>query len=118
MRRVVGLLVGLTLLASPAGASPRDPILGLPHRIVAQFACLLYHESRSTLSDMRPKDVNPGGQSGLFQIAPITWNRWDPLVGVHVPVWRATVYQQEEVAVEIWRNDGFHPWHGDGCRFS
>ena len=109
-------MLALTIwVGSAAGAVQRNPIALLPAKVKAVFACIMWAESRSTFSHLNLKDNNRYGQSGIFQIAPITWNRWAPTVGVHAPVWRATPFQQETVAVKIWRVDGWWPWHGDGC---
>lgn len=116
MRRVVGVVLALTIcVGTAAGAAVRNPIALLPIKVRSVFACIMWAESRSTFARLNLTDNNRYGQSGIFQIAPITWNRWAPTVGIHVPVWRATPYQQEVVAVKIWRVDGFTPWHGDGC---
>ena len=99
-----------------ASAASRNPILSLPSSARTTFACIMWHESRSTLAHPNLRDNNAnGGSSGVFQIIAPTWNYWAPKVGVHVPVWRATYYQQSLVAVEIWRNDSFKPWASDGC---
>jgi hypothetical protein len=98
-----------------AGAVSRNPIARLPHSIKVVFECILWHESRSTLAHLNLKDNNPYGSSGILQIEPVLWNRWAPLAGVHVPVWRATPVQQEEVGIVIHRYDGWVPWSDDGC---
>ena len=116
MSRAVGVALALTIwLGSVAGAAPRNPLTRLPPKVRSVFACILWAESRSTFAHLNLSDNNRYGQSGIFQIAPITWNRWAPTVGIRVPVWRATPLQQELVAVKIWRVDSFFPWHGDGC---
>lgn len=103
-------------LAAPAGASPRNPILSLPKAVQSHFACIIWRESRSTFVRPNLLDNNGnGGASGVFQMEPILWNRWAPSAGVHVPVWKASYYQQSLVAVNVWRHDGFSPWAGDGC---
>lgn len=95
-------------------SAPRNPIITSSVR--STWACVMWHESRSTVAHPNLRDNNSdGGSSGVFQIIASTWNHWAPLVGIHVPVWRASYYQQSVVAVEIWRHDGFSPWGGDGC---
>lgn len=117
MRRIVAVisLVASLGLSAGAGASPRNPISLLPAPVRHMFACIMWRESRSTFAHLNLRDNNRWGSSGIFQIVEGTWARWAPLVGVTVPVWRATPYQQERVAVEIWRHDGFSPWASDGC---
>ena len=111
-------IVSVSLLFSlPAGAAtPRwfQPIVDMPTAVVHGFQCRIWHESRSTFAHPNLGDNNAYGSSGIFQMEPILWNRWAPLVGVHVPVWRATPYQQSLVAVEVYKFDGFSPWR-DGC---
>jgi hypothetical protein len=81
-----------------------------------EMTCVMWHESRSTVLKPNLRDNNAdGGSSGVFQIEEATWARWAPLVGVHVPVWRANYVQQQLVAIEIWRHDSFSPWRDDGC---
>jgi len=104
------------LVPLPAGASSRNPLATLPVKVRHEFACIMWHESRSTISHPNLGDNrSDGGSSGVFQIVPLTWNRWAPLVGVRVPVWRASYVQQQLVAIEIWRKDTFAPWRFDGC---
>ena len=105
----------LALTIGLSGTAGANPITRLPAKIRSTFVCIMWAESRSTLSKLNLGDNNRYGQSGIFQIAPITWNRWAPTVGIHIPVWRATPLQQEKVAVRIWQVDTFWPWHGDGC---
>jgi hypothetical protein len=88
-------------------------MLALPKSVRAHFACIMYRESRSTFAHLNLGDNNRYGSSGIFQIEPILWNARS---GFHVPVWKATPYQQELGAIQIWRVDGFSPWHAfDGC---
>lgn len=109
-------IVGLSILFSiPAGAASRNPIISLPVSVRSVFACIMWHESRSTFNHMNLGDNNRYGSSGIFQIEQTTWARWAAPLGIKVPVWRATPYEQELVAVNIWRHDGFGPWSNDGC---
>ena len=111
-------IVILSVSGSAAGvgaSTPRNPILSLPKAVQQHFACIVWRESRSTLAHPNLLDNNGnGGASGVFQFEPILWNRWAPSAGVHVPVWKASYYQQSLVAVNVWRHDGFSPWR-DGC---
>lgn len=118
MKRVVAVLslVASLGLSSVAGASPRNPIALLPQPVRHVFACIMWRESRSTFAHLNLRDNNPYGSSGIFQIVEGTWARWAPLAKVFVPVWKASAYQQELVAIVIWRHDGFSPWSAsDGC---
>ena len=91
--------------------SPFAPILALPLPVQRVFECIMWDESRSTLTHPNLKDDNAnGGSSGVFQIIAPTWDWWAPKVGVHVHVWQANYAQQVKVAVEIYKHDGFYPW--------
>ena len=117
IRRTVLLSLICTFfpVAQWASAST-NPITSLPHLAFKQMTCVMWAESRSTVLKPNLDDNNAdGGSSGVFQIEQPTWARWAPLVNVHVPVWRASYYQQQLVAVEIWKHDGFGPWKDDGC---
>ena len=105
-------------LAMPAGASPRNPIALLPQPVRHVFACIMWRESRSTFQHLNLRDNNRYGSSGIFQIVQGTWAAHQLAAGVplKVHVWQATAYQQELVAIDIWRADGFGPWSAsDGC---
>ena len=115
MRRVIGVVLALTLWCGSVAGAARNPVALLPTKIRSVFSCIMWAESRSTFQKLNLGDDNRYGQSGIFQIAPITWNRWAPTVGIRTPVWQASPFQQETVAIRIWRADGFSPWHGDGC---
>lgn len=113
---IVFLSVVSGAVSVSAATKPRNPIVTLSLPVREEFACVMWAESRSTLMHPNLGDNNAsGGSSGVFQIIASTWNEWAPRVGIHVPVWRASYYQQSLVAVEIWRNDGFGPWSGDSC---
>ena len=120
MKRLTALLTFsiVSLLAiAPAGASSHRfwaPVLAMSKQARERIACILWRESRSTFARLNLADVSRWGSSGLWQMEPILFNRWAPLVGVHVPVWKATPYQQELVFVEVVKYDGFSPWN-DGC---
>jgi hypothetical protein len=98
-----------------AAAKPRNPIFALPGPVRVHFSCIIWHESRSTWGHLNLGDNNRYGSSGIFQIEPATWNAHKRAAGVRVQVWQATPYQQELVAVAIWRADGFAPWSVDVC---
>ena len=87
-------------------------MLALPRDVRARFACIMWHESRSTFATLNLGDNSRYGSSGIFQIEPILWNARS---GFHFPVWKATPYQQELGAIHIWRIDGFEPWQE--CNF-
>ena len=93
------------------------PIANIAPRFQRIFTCIIMRESRSTWAHPHLADVSKVGSSGIFQFENgphQVWSRWAPKVGVFVPVWKATVLQQEQVAVEVMRHDGFSPWK-DGC---
>ena len=95
------------------------PIAHIAPELRAFATCVIGHESRSTWLHLNLADVsrNPKDSSGIFQFENGTgqvWARWAPQVGVNVPVWKATVLQQEQVFVEVIRHDGKAPWT-DGC---
>ena len=96
-----------------AGGAGRfwGPMLALPKPVRAEFSCILWRESRSTFQHLNLKDVSRWGSSGIFQIEPVLWNARS---GFNLPIWKATPYQQELGAIQIWRVDGFGPWQ-DGC---
>jgi hypothetical protein len=90
--------------------------MNLPKSTLPTWRCIMWHESRSTFLHPNLGDNNPYGSSGIFQMMPILWNAWAPKVGIRVPVWRATPYQQALVAAEVWKVDRFSPWTNfDGC---
>ena len=100
------------------GAPPRvkyglGPLDNVAVSIEQMFICIIKHESRSYPYHLNLGDNNSNGSSGIFQIEPIVWNRWAPKVGIHVPIWKATVLQQEQGALEIYKHDGWAPWRGD-----
>lgn len=104
---------------APAGSSTttaarEGPIAHVAPWIQRVFTCIIWRESRSTWAHPNLKDVSRWGSSGIFQMEPVLWNRWAPVIGISVPIWRASVLQQERVAVEVYRHDGFAPWR-DGC---
>src|SRR5487761_2086449 len=93
------------LAATPAGA---NPIMRIAPSLRAHFTCVIWHEPRSTWGHLNLGDnTSSGASSGIFQIVPVLWDRWAPTIGIHVPVWRASVLEQERVAVQIMRHDGF-----------
>lgn len=93
------------------------PMLALPKSVRATFACIMYRESRSTFNHLNLGDNNRYGSSGIFQIEQATWAAHQS--AAHVPfrvhVYQASPYQQELVAIQIWKADGFGPWSSDGC---
>ena len=107
---VLAMLTGV----SPAGATP-NPVMRLAPSVRATFTCIIWHESRSTWTHFNLTDNSRWGSSGIFQIIPLMWSAYGVPLGIRVPVWRASIYEQERVAVNIWRHDGFVPWQGDGC---
>lgn len=90
------------------------PIAHIAPHLQRIFTCIIWRESRSTWSHPNVLDVSRYGSSGIFQMEPVLWNRWSSKAGVRSPLWRATVLEQEQVAVEVYRHDGFSPWK-DGC---
>jgi hypothetical protein len=110
----VFVLAATLTLSGIAGASGRfwGPMLALPKPVRATFACIMWRESRSTFAHLNLGDNNRYGSSGIFQIEEATWLARS---GFHIPVWTASPYQQELGAINLWRADGFAPWHGDGC---
>ena len=115
---IVLLTAVLSFFPSVAGAVrlPPGPLWHEPPALRRVWSCILWHESRSTFARVNLSDNSRYGSSGIFQMTPVLWNRWAPLVGVRVPVWRATPAQQERVAYEVQTRDGgFWPWKGDGC---
>ena len=88
------------------------PILALPAAVQRVFACIMWHESRSTLTHPNLGDNNAYGSSGIFQIEQGTWAAHQSSAGVplRIHVWQATPLQQAKVAVAIWKADGFYPW--------
>ena len=77
------------------------PIAHIAPRLQRFFTCVIWRESRSTWRHPNRADVSRYGSSGIFQLEPILWNRWAPLAHVHVALWKATILQQEQVAVAI-----------------
>jgi hypothetical protein len=110
-RWVAALLLAASLgaIGTPSGASGRfwAPMLALPTQVRAHFACIMYHESRSTFAHLNLGDNSRYGSSGIYQIEPILW---DARSGFRFPVYEASPYQQELGAIQIWRADGFGPW--------
>ena len=109
--RVAAIVLAMVLgLAPSAGASGMGPIARIAPRFRAVFTCIIWTESRSTWAHPNLTDVSRSGSSGIFQMEPALWERWSRQLGIHVPLWRASVFQQERVAVEVMRHDGFSPW--------
>lgn len=94
-----------------------DWILRLSPANQAKWECILWHESRSTLSSLNLMDNNRYGSSGIFQMEQGTFAAHQ--LAVHLPyrvhVWEATPVQQFAVARAVWLADGYSPWYGDGC---
>lgn len=110
-------LLGAVLMLASLSTGQPNPVLKLPAPIIQTFTCVIWHESRSTWSHFNLGDNSRTGSSGIFQIEQPTWAAHQLAAGVplSVHVWQATPYQQELVAVAIYRADGFHPWWYDGC---
>lgn len=94
-----------------------DWILRISPTDRATWNCVLWHESRSTLTSLNFGDNNRYGSSGIFQIEQGTWAAHQLAVRLplRVHVWEASPVQQFAVARAIWLSDGFRPWWGDGC---
>lgn len=94
-----------------------DWILKLSPANQAKWKCILWHESRSTLTSLNLMDNNRYGSSGIFQMMQGTFAAHQ--MAVHLPyrvhVWEASPVQQFAVARAVWLADGFQPWGGDGC---
>ena len=92
--------------------SPASPILALPASVRRVFECIMWYESRSTLAHPNLRDNNAYGSSGVFQIEQGTWaaHQTQARVPGNIHVWQASYAQQVQVAVAIWRADGFGPW--------
>lgn len=116
MRRLTTALIFAVVISGStvSGASGRfwGPMLALPKSVRATFACIMWHESRSTFQHLNLGDNSRYGSSGIFQIEPVLWNARS---GFHMPIWKATPYQQELGAIQIWRVDTFAPWSADRC---
>ena len=117
MKRVLAALVLAASLGATGGIASGStrfwgPMLALPKQVRAHFACIIWHESRSTFAHLNLGDNSKFGSSGIFQIEPILWNARS---GFHFPVYEASPYQQELGAIQIWRVDSFGPWSGDIC---
>ena len=130
---VVGITVSslFAVSAQAATSSQLAPLLRLPKAVLTTFECVLWHESRSTLSHVNVGDNNAsGGSSGIYQITSSLWNEWAPKAGIpsiprklhgkrilmHTPVWLASISEQTTVAIYIEQHDGgFWPWGKDGC---
>ena len=96
------------------------PLVGLPHAARIRVDCVIERDSRSTEAHPNLGDNNATvpGQSGIFQMNNAPGGVWDVYVWpkLHVRIWNATAYQQAEGFVDVWRVDGFAPWHAfDGC---
>lgn len=120
--RIAAVLIAATLLLPAiAGASGNRfwaPMLALPRPIRAHFACIMKAESRSTFQHLNVGDNNRYGSSGIFQIEQSTWAAHQSAAGVpaRIHVWQASPYQQELVAIAIWKANGFGQWDRyDGC---
>jgi hypothetical protein len=106
----------VSLTSAPVGAISHPwyyPLLKLGPSVYHRFEfCVLPGQSRSTFTHPNLGDNSKYGSSGVFQMEPILWNAWAPLAGVHVVIWRATLYQQALVAATVYKHDGFTPWKG------
>jgi hypothetical protein len=101
-----------------------NPMLKLPASVRARFACVMNAESHSTWTWLNLGDDNRNGSSGIFQIEQSTFLAYQSAAGVplrtkagkQIHVWQASAYQQELVAIAIYKADGFGPWtRYDGC---
>lgn len=116
-----------TVSAASAHTHPRKnphpiwyaPLVGLPHWARVRVDCVIWRESTSTEAHPNLGDNNGDpGQSGIFQMSNQPGGVWDLYAypKIHVQLWKATAYQQAEGFVDVWRVDGFFPWHAyDGC---
>ena len=119
MKRLI-TLVSLVVLSFPSVASaarlPPGPLWHEPPAIRKVWACILWRESRSTFTRLNLSDNSRVGSSGIFQMTPVLWDRWAPVLRIRVPVWKATPLQQERVAHYVRVHDGgWWPWASDGC---
>jgi hypothetical protein len=109
--------VSATAAPTHAPAPKNNWIERLPYPQRETWACVLWHESRSTQAALNLTDNNPYGSSGIFQIEQGTWAAHQ--LAAHVPlrthVWQASIAQQFAVARAIFLADGFSPWWSDGC---
>ena len=79
-----------------------------PSWVQEAFACIRWHESRTT-----PTAVNPtSGDSGLYQFANVTWlaNGGGQFSSRAL---YASVSEQNDVAAWTYAADGWQPWTGD-----
>lgn len=106
------IICSVLAFGTAAQAAPSNPI---PPALRSAFACIIWHESRSTFAHPNLGDNNADGSSGVFQIEQATWVAHQHVAGVpySVHVWQATFLQQEKVAVAIQRADGWGPWSAD-----
>lgn len=127
---VAFVCISLALAGNAAAASagiPKgfwNPMLALPAVDRAHFACILKAESRSTWTWLNRGDNNRYGSSGIFQMEQPTFAAYQSAAGVPIRttaghtihVWQASPYQQELVAIAIFKADGFSQWDPyDGC---
>ena len=100
------------------------PIFKLGSQARTFFACVLYHESRSTWIHPNTHDGDPvyPGQYGLFQFVwPSSNNVWDAYIYpvLHVEPRYASAYQQAEGAAILWKmgiGEVENTWsNSDGC---
>jgi hypothetical protein len=123
-RILIVLIVASSLVCGAVtanAATPRwfQPIAQLPRSTFRTFACVIWHESRSTFTHPNLRDNNGYGSSGIFQIEQGTWAAHQLAAGVplRVHVWQASESQQASVAAAIDRADGFGPWSADWMCF-
>jgi hypothetical protein len=111
--------------ASPATAPWYAPLESLSPAGRSFAECVMYRESRSTLSHPNLGDDNGVGEntthgedSGIFQMNNGSNGVWDLYAKptLRVDLSRATAYQQAEGFVLVYRVDGVGPWRRfDGC---
>ena len=96
-----------------------DWILRLPSHERSIWECILWSESRSTLTDLNLGDNNEWGSSGVFQMEQSTFAAHQLAVRLplSVHVWQASPVQQFAVARAVWLADGFSPWSADSSCF-
>lgn len=115
------MLVVHTAIKRPRPEPVASPMQLLPLSSRAGFTCIMWHESRSTPTDVHPNDYNASqGAGGVFQFIPYIWQYGAKALGIKtVYAQEASITDQFRVASFYYkRNGGFYPeWAGDSSCF-
>ncbi len=96
----------MTLATGKGAPLDKPPSLVAPTpTIPAVWQCIEYRESSNNIHAVNPES----GDQGAFQFSLDTWRQYAPVGFPSEPI-EATLDQQYEVALILWKARGFEPW--------